>query len=212
MYEIDIVPVGVSTTSGRTCFPGTFLLPALSNVARYDTRSCLFSNSEIGVSNSAVVQVLATLRSELFRALLLQKIEFFDTNSANRLTSLLSSELESVRNFVFRNVSRDRGPRAVLEVRPLRLGGLERVCEPDKSHVPDADLTDRILIAECSFDAGKRRRRSTLCAVVAARPRTRGRCRCHSHRGRGLQGADESRRKGERGGGGGDEQRGKSGV
>ena len=62
------------------------------------------------------VQVLATLRAELFRSLLLQKIEFFDVHSASKLTNLISTELDSVRSFIFRNVSRDRGPRAILEV------------------------------------------------------------------------------------------------
>ena len=60
--------------------------------------------------------MLATLRAELFRSLLLQKIEFFDVHTASKLTNLISTELDSVRSFVFRNVSRDRGPRAVLEV------------------------------------------------------------------------------------------------
>lgn len=62
------------------------------------------------------LQVLATLRAELFRSLLLQKIEFFDVHSASKLTNLISTELDSVRSFIFRNVSRDRGPRAILEV------------------------------------------------------------------------------------------------
>lgn len=48
--------------------------------------------------------------------LLMQKIEFFDQHSATRLTALISSELDAVRSFVFRNSSRDRGPRAILEV------------------------------------------------------------------------------------------------
>ena len=56
------------------------------------------------------------MRAELFRSLLLQKIEFFDVHTASKLTNLISTELDSVRSFVFRNVSRDRGPRAVLEV------------------------------------------------------------------------------------------------
>ena len=64
---------------------------------------------------SGLLQVLARLRVELFRSLLLQKIEFFDVHSANELTSLISRELDSVRDFVFRNVARDRGPRAALE-------------------------------------------------------------------------------------------------
>lgn len=60
-------------------------------------------------------QVLAALRLELFRTLLLQKVEFFDRHNTTELTSLLSVELDNVRSFVFGNVSRDRGLRAILE-------------------------------------------------------------------------------------------------
>ena len=60
-------------------------------------------------------QVLAALRLELFRTLLLQKVEFFDRHNTTELTSLLSVELDTVRSFVFGNVSRDRGLRAILE-------------------------------------------------------------------------------------------------
>ena len=61
------------------------------------------------------LQVLAALRLELFRTLLLQKVEFFDRHNTTQLTSLLSVELDNVRSFVFGNVSRDRGLRAILE-------------------------------------------------------------------------------------------------
>lgn len=61
------------------------------------------------------IQVLAALRLELFRTLLLQKVEFFDRHNTTQLTSLLSVELDNVRSFVFGNVSRDRGLRAILE-------------------------------------------------------------------------------------------------
>lgn len=61
------------------------------------------------------MQVLAALRLELFRTLLLQKVEFFDRHSTSQLTSLLSVELDNIRSFVFGNVSRDRGLRAILE-------------------------------------------------------------------------------------------------
>jgi ABC-type transport system involved in cytochrome bd biosynthesis fused ATPase/permease subunit len=46
--------------------------------------------------------VLATLRLELFRTLLMQKIEFFDRHSASELQGLLSVELDTMRSFVFR--------------------------------------------------------------------------------------------------------------
>ena len=66
-------------------------------------------------ASRCALQCLAALRLEIFRTLLLQKIEFFDRHSTSDLTSLLSVELDTLRNFVFSNVSRDRGPRAVLE-------------------------------------------------------------------------------------------------
>ena len=70
---------------------------------------------ELHSASHRALQCLAALRLELFRTLLLQKIEFFDRHSTSDLTSLLSVELDTLRNFVFSNVSRDRGPRAVLE-------------------------------------------------------------------------------------------------
>ena len=60
-------------------------------------------------------QVLACLRMELFRTLLMERIEFFDRHAAAELAGLLSVELDAVRAFVFGNVSRDRGARAALE-------------------------------------------------------------------------------------------------
>ena len=62
-----------------------------------------------------LAQVLSALRSELFRILLLQRVDFFDRHSEAELNSLLSTELETVRSFVLSNVSRDRGLRAILE-------------------------------------------------------------------------------------------------
>ena len=60
-------------------------------------------------------QVLSALRAELFRILLLQRVDFFDRHTEAELNSLLSTELETVRSFVLSNVSRDRGLRAILE-------------------------------------------------------------------------------------------------
>jgi ATP-binding cassette subfamily B (MDR/TAP) protein 8 len=47
-------------------------------------------------------KVLATLRMELFRTLLMQKIEFFDTNSASQLQTLISVDLDTIRTFIFK--------------------------------------------------------------------------------------------------------------
>ena len=52
---------------------------------------------------------------DLFRALLVQRVQFFDRHKAAELGALLSVELGQVRALVTGNVSRDRGPRALLE-------------------------------------------------------------------------------------------------
>lgn len=59
--------------------------------------------------------MLRLIRMELFRTLLMERIEFFDRHTSTELTSLLSIELDSLRAFIFGNVSRDRGLRAILE-------------------------------------------------------------------------------------------------
>lgn len=59
--------------------------------------------------------VQLTLRSEAFRVLLMQGMPFFDRHRASELTKLMSQDLESLRQFVFSNVSRDRGLRAFCE-------------------------------------------------------------------------------------------------
>lgn len=61
------------------------------------------------------MQVLRLLRMELFRTLLMERVEFFDRHTTSQLTSLISIELDVLRSFVFSNVSRDRGLRAILE-------------------------------------------------------------------------------------------------
>jgi ATP-binding cassette, subfamily B (MDR/TAP), member 10 len=60
-------------------------------------------------------KVQLSLRLEAFRVLLMQGMEFFDRHRASELTNLLSKDLEVVRQFVFSNVSRDRGLRAFCE-------------------------------------------------------------------------------------------------
>ena len=62
-----------------------------------------------------LIQVLRLIRMELFRTLLMERVEFFDRHTSTELTSLLSIELDSLRSFIFGNVSRDRGLRAILE-------------------------------------------------------------------------------------------------
>ena len=57
----------------------------------------------------------SSLRREAFRVLLMQRIIFFDKHRPTELTTILSKDLESLRNFFFNNCSRDRGLRALLE-------------------------------------------------------------------------------------------------
>lgn len=47
-------------------------------------------------------KILATLRLELYRTLLMQRISFFDKHSSAELTSLISVELDAVRSFIFK--------------------------------------------------------------------------------------------------------------
>lgn len=61
-------------------------------------------------------RVMAVLRAQIFRRMLIQKVEFFDRYKVGELTGLLTSDLGSVQNVVTENVSRDRGFRAVSEV------------------------------------------------------------------------------------------------
>ncbi|XP_058779253.1 ABC transporter B family member 28 isoform X1 [Vicia villosa] len=61
-------------------------------------------------------KVMAALRAQIFGRLLIQKVEFFDKYKVGEITSLLTSDLGSLKNIVGENVSRDRGFRALSEV------------------------------------------------------------------------------------------------
>ena len=60
--------------------------------------------------------VVASLRDVYFRALLAQRVEFFDRHQVVELTTVLSSDFGSLRDMFCANLSRDRGLRAVAEV------------------------------------------------------------------------------------------------
>lgn len=60
-------------------------------------------------------KVQASMRLEAFRILLMQRVEFFDRHRPSEITNLLSKDLEAPRSFIFNNVSRDRGLRALFE-------------------------------------------------------------------------------------------------
>lgn len=60
--------------------------------------------------------VLAGLRREVFDRLLHEEVSFFDQHRTSEFTNFLAVELDTLRSFVFSNVTRDRGIRAILEV------------------------------------------------------------------------------------------------
>ncbi|XP_058084944.1 ABC transporter B family member 28 isoform X2 [Magnolia sinica] len=66
--------------------------------------------------NSVWEKVMATLRAQVFRRILIQKVEFFDRYKVGELTGLLTSDLGSLKDIVSENISRDRGLRATSEV------------------------------------------------------------------------------------------------
>ncbi|TKW31847.1 hypothetical protein SEVIR_2G132800v4 [Setaria viridis] len=70
------------------------------------------------VINMTVIweQVMARLRSQIFRRILIQKMVFFDRHKVGELTGLLTSDLGSLKNLVSDNISRDRGLRALSEI------------------------------------------------------------------------------------------------
>lgn len=72
----------------------------------------------IFVTNMATVweKVMASLRGQVFRRMLIQKVEFFDRFKVGELTGLLTSDLGSLKDVVSDNISRDRGFRALSEI------------------------------------------------------------------------------------------------
>ncbi|XP_072961857.1 ABC transporter B family member 28-like [Typha angustifolia] len=61
-------------------------------------------------------KVMESLRGQIFRRILIQKVEFFDRHKVGELTGLLTSDLGSLKGVVSDNISRDRGLRALSEV------------------------------------------------------------------------------------------------
>lgn len=60
-------------------------------------------------------EVVAHLRRDLFRALLVQRVAFFDAHETAELAATLNVEIGAVRQLCVSNVSRDRGFRAAAE-------------------------------------------------------------------------------------------------
>ncbi|PIN26575.1 Peptide exporter, ABC superfamily [Handroanthus impetiginosus] len=61
-------------------------------------------------------KVMSSLRAQIFKRMLIQKVEFFDRYKVGELTALLISDVGSLKNTVSENISRDRGFRAISEV------------------------------------------------------------------------------------------------
>lgn len=63
----------------------------------------------------AADEIVMYLRCEVFRILLLQRIAFFDKHDSTDLVQLVGMHMEEIRSFIYSNVTRDRGLRALLE-------------------------------------------------------------------------------------------------
>ncbi|KAG6541024.1 hypothetical protein Mapa_017597 [Marchantia paleacea] len=61
-------------------------------------------------------KVMKELRFQVFQRVLIQKVEFFDEHKVGELTSLLSTDLNAIKDIVNENVARDRGFRSLSEV------------------------------------------------------------------------------------------------
>lgn len=70
------------------------------------------------VMNMTIIweNVMASLRGQIFRRMLIQKVEFFDRYKVGELTGLLTMDLGAVKDVVGDNISRDRGFRAFSEI------------------------------------------------------------------------------------------------
>lgn len=104
---------------GLLCLPCSleFLLSnRASKLLQSDILSCLYQHNDSALLELVfALQVLATIRLEVFRTLLMQRISYFDVHTPSELTNLISVELDTIRTFIFNNCTRDRGPRAAME-------------------------------------------------------------------------------------------------
>lgn len=87
----------------------------LSKIAVLYTLEPIFTVIYVINMTSIWEKVMASLRGQIFRRMLIQKVEFFDTYKVGELTGLLTSDLGSLKDVISENVSRDRGFRALSE-------------------------------------------------------------------------------------------------
>ncbi|XP_057952558.1 ABC transporter B family member 28 [Malania oleifera] len=88
----------------------------LSTVAVLYTLEPVFTVIFVINMNTVWEKVMSTLRAQIFRRVLIQKVEFFDRYKVGELTALLTTDLGSLKDVVSENISRDRGFRALSEV------------------------------------------------------------------------------------------------
>ncbi|KAM7499596.1 hypothetical protein LguiA_024010 [Lonicera macranthoides] len=87
----------------------------LSKVGVLYTLEPIFTVVFVVNMNTVWEKVMSSLRAQIFRGVLIQKVEFFDKYKVGELTALLTSDLGSLKNIVSENISRDRGFRALSE-------------------------------------------------------------------------------------------------
>ncbi|CAK9135221.1 unnamed protein product [Ilex paraguariensis] len=92
------------------------LWKVLSKMGLLYTLEPIFTIIFVSNMNTIWEKVMLSLRAQIFRRVLIQKVEFFDRYKVGELTALLTSELGSLKNIVSENTSRDRGFRALSEV------------------------------------------------------------------------------------------------
>ncbi|KAK6794395.1 hypothetical protein RDI58_007848 [Solanum bulbocastanum] len=92
------------------------LLELLSKVGLLYTLEPIFTIIYVANITSIWEKVMSSIRAQIFRRVLIQKIEFFDRYKVGELTALLTSDLGSLKNIVSENTSRDRGFRSLSEV------------------------------------------------------------------------------------------------
>ncbi|CAN6900804.1 unnamed protein product [Brassica oleracea] len=119
--------VGCSTcTLSMPVFSGRFfevligvrpdpLWQLLSKIAVLYSLEPIFTIVFVTNMNAIWESVMATLRAQIFRRVLIQKAEFFDKYKVGELTGLLTSDLGALNSIVNDNISRDRGFRAFSE-------------------------------------------------------------------------------------------------
>ncbi|CAH2077979.1 unnamed protein product, partial [Thlaspi arvense] len=87
----------------------------LSKIAVLYSLEPIFTIAFVTNMNAIWESVLATLRAQIFKRVLIQKAEFFDKYKVGELTGLLTSDLGALNSIVNDNISRDRGFRAFSE-------------------------------------------------------------------------------------------------